>query len=170
MIWVPGALLCFAILAWMLPDRYLRAVVCVSIAFLGACLISEWTRWWQAPDALASWFFRVVVIISISVIWYSEPYIRREAEHHGWPASRLGQYFGLLLVFVASLMAVSLWTSFLFLWVDMEIVTLSSVVLVGIEADARSIEAAWRFLIVTEAGGMLSLLGTVIALVNRSTP
>ncbi len=163
MIWVPAGLTGFALLAYILPQRLLPTVVKLAMAFLLMTLVTQWMGSWQAPDALASWFFRIIAVIATTIIWYSEPYIRREAEHKHWPSARVKAYFALLLLFVASLLAVSLWTSFLFLWVDMEFVTLSSVFLVGMEIDGRSLEAAWRFLIVTESGGLIALLGTVIA-------
>ena len=163
MIWVPSTLMGLGMVIWALPDRFLKMGVRLALMVLLAALVSQWAGVWHAPDALAAWFFRIIAVIAIIVIWYSDPYIEREARQHRWPPSRIKAYFALLLLFVASLVAVSLWTSFLFLWVDMEIVTLSSVVLVGIEADGRSLEAAWRFLIVTEAGGLLALIGTVVA-------
>lgn len=160
----PVGLAVAGLLSMLLPLPFLKWVARVTLLFMAVLLYTEWAGQWHAPDALAAWFFRIVVMIAGVAIWYSEPYIALEAERHQWPLSRQRRYFGWLFVFVAALVALSLWNNFLFLWLVIEVVTLSSVVLVGIGADPRSTEAAWKYLLITEAGGLAALLGTVVAL------
>ncbi|PSR33565.1 MAG: nitroreductase family protein [Sulfobacillus benefaciens] len=125
---------------------------------------------WRLPDALATWFYLVVAVISLFALWFSEPYIRRESDHWHWNGVQGKQYGSLLLIFIASLVAVAIWTNFLWLWLAIEAATLSSVFLVGTPRDRGAIEAAWKYLLVTEAGGLAALVGTAVALTATGDP
>lgn len=135
-----------------------------ALAVLGASLVSLWLHLWSAPDMLAFWFYTIVAVLSFFGLWYSEPYLKEETRLHHWSSSKVKSYSVLLWAFVASLLAIALWTNFLFLWVGIEAATLTSVFLTGAPGDSRSTEAAWKYLVVTEAGGFAAFLGTILVL------
>ncbi len=144
-------------------ERTAIGVLVVSLALLAG-------DQWHLPDALATWFYLVVAVISVIALWFSEPYVRAEAKHLHWNDAQIKQYGSLLLIFIASLVAVAIWTNFLWLWLGIEAATLSSVFLVGTPRDRGAIEAAWKYLLVTEAGGLAALVGTAVALAATGHP
>lgn len=152
----------------VLPVKSRRHLFWISRTVMGFLAILSFTRFlglWPMPDALDSWFFTLVAILSFIGLWYSEPYIAREWRSHRWSLRTVKRYYALLFIFVSSLLAVPLLTNFMALWLSMEVATLSSVILVATVADSRSTEASWKYLYVTEAGGMAALVGTVLAVV-----
>ncbi len=140
------------------------------IAIFGLSLLGIWVGWWHPPGPTATWFFDVVALISMLALWFSEPYLIEEARQHDWSIKRVRYYQGILLLFLGSLVAVALWTNFLFLWMAIETATLTSVYLVSVPNSRGAIEASWRYLLVTEAGGLAALVGTVISLTGMGLP
>jgi hydrogenase-4 component F len=165
MLWIlPLVLMALAAAAWFFPSGTLPGLRNLGMAVLVAALASQAAHLWQAIDSLASWYFVTVAVFSIFALWYSGPYIAREAAQHHWSSRRIRLYYALLLVFLASLVALALWTNLLWLWVAMEVATLSSVVLAAVPETSAAVEAAWKYVIVTETGAMFALFGTVLAL------
>lgn len=160
---VPSALLALGIAAGTVPVRWRRGPSHAAVALLAGLLVALALGLWHPRDPLAAWFFVTVSVLGGFGIWYSGPYIAREAALHGWTPTRLRLYDGLFLAFVASLAALALWTNLLALWLALEAATLSSVVLVGLPDSSASLEAALKYLLVTETGGLIALVGTVLA-------
>ncbi len=163
-LWIPAGLALLAAVSRMLPGRHQSWPIRIAIAYLVAGLITQGLGFWHSADALGAWFFVTVAVFSIFGLWYSGPYIAREASAHGWPEVRLQTYYSLIFLFIAALTAVALWSNFLWLWLAIEAATLSSVVLVAVPQTGSALEAAWKYVLVTEAGGFIALIGTVLAL------
>lgn len=167
---IPSGLVVLAVACLVMPAVRLGWIRGLSIGYLLAALAAQVMRLWHSTDPLASWFFVTVAVFSVFGLWYSGPYIAREAEQHHWPLRRVQIYYSLFLLFVASLIALALWTNFLFLWMAMEGATLSSVMLVAVPDSSTAVEAAWKYVIVTEVGGLIALLGTILALTAVKSP
>ncbi|MHB1956851.1 MAG: proton-conducting transporter transmembrane domain-containing protein [Sulfobacillus sp.] len=170
-LWLPVAvLLVLAGLTMVLSKAFTRWMPRIAMAFLVASLVALAIGQWRLADAMSTWFYVVVAIVSIFALWFSEPYVQLEAEHLRWTVSDVKRYTGILLVFIASLVAVAVWVNFFWLWLGIETATLSSVFLVATPKSRGAIEASWKYLIVTEAGGLAALVGMVIALTMTGRP
>lgn len=165
MLWPVGLALMAVGVGIGVPVKAMRWVGRFLIAGLLVSLATLWAGFWHVADPLALWFFSIVAVLSVMGLWYSEPYVAVEATLHQWSGSRIRGYSVLLYAFIASLLAVALITNFLALWLAIEAATLTSVFLTGIPGDAPSTEAAWKYLFVTEAGGFVALVGTLMVLV-----
>ncbi len=165
-IW-PLAILVVAILvAIFLPPRWLswwNYVVAVALAL--TLVLPVW-GWFHPVDALAYWFDITATLLGAFALWFSVPYIRLESQQHGWPERRVKGYYLGLYTFIGSLMALALVANYLLLWVALEVATLSSVYLVETSGTRPSLEAAWKYLVITETGGLAGLLGTVMILLG----
>src|SRR6266571_1809823 len=73
---------------------------------------------------------------------------------------RVRVFAGGLLAFLAAASVVALAQHLAMLWVGMEATTLSVAPLVFLRRDRRSLEATWKYLVVSSVGIALALLGT----------
>lgn len=167
---IPVGLAALAMAYFIAPVKRLGWVSGLSAAFLLFSLAAFPLHLWTGVGPLAAWFFVTVAILSIFGIWYSGPYIRREAAAHHWSPARIRGYYVLFTLFIASLASLAIWTNFIFLWMAMEAATLTSVVLTAHPAERGSVEAAWKYVVMTELGGLVALLGTVLALTAVGSP
>ncbi|NMP21942.1 proton-conducting transporter membrane subunit [Sulfobacillus harzensis] len=155
---------------WIVPVNRLGWVSGIAGAFLLFWLAALPLRLWQGTGPLATWFFVIVAILSIFGIWYSGPYITREAKEHHWAARRVKGYYLFFMLFIGSLAALAIWTNFIFLWMAIEGATLTSTVLTAHPASRGAVEAAWKYIVVTELGGLVALLGTILSLTAVGSP
>lgn len=167
---IPASMLMLALASWVAPTTALVWTRRIGIGFLLAALATQVSRLWQAEDALAAWYFVTVAVFCIFALWYSGPYIDRDAAQHQWSDKRVKFYYVLLFLFLFSLVALALWTNLIWLWVAMEVATLSSVVLSAVPDTPTAVEAAWKYVIVTETGAMFALFGTILALTAVGSP
>ncbi len=151
-----------AIVVYFLSMRYLRALNVVAIIMLIGTLFLPLWHLFRPIDALAYWFDITATVFGAFALWFSGPYIEKESSWHPWHPTHIKHYYVGLYLFVGSLMAMALVANYLLLWVALEAATLSSVYLVQSEKTRTSLEAAWRYLMVTETGGLSGLLGTVL--------
>jgi hydrogenase-4 component F len=80
---------------------------------------------------------------------------------HGLRAIQVRLYFVFFALFASMMLAAFATGSLGLLWVLIEASTLASCVLVGLEADALSLEAAWKYIIISSFGVTIALAGTV---------
>jgi len=132
----------------------------VAVAHL-SLVASLWVA--PAPPALGGWLaadpLGLTVLTLTSVLFlvtaiYIVGYLRQEAP-------RSGRVFaGGLLAFLAAASVVALAHHLAMLWVGMEATTLSVAPLVFLRRDRRSLEATWKYLVISSVGIALALLGT----------
>jgi hydrogenase-4 component F len=112
-------------------------------------------------DPLSGFFMLTIAIVVALASMGSAAYMRAEESGHGLRALQVRLYFVFFALF-ASMMLASFATGNLgLLWVLIEASTLASCVLVGLEADALSLEAAWKYIIISSFGVTIALAGTV---------
>ncbi len=117
---------------------------------------------WLYADALSAY---VVVIVSGSawiVALYSTGYLRRLVRNGKVDDRQLWLYYMLLNVFVFTMMLVLLSNNLGFLWIGSEATTLATAFLVGFYERERSIEAAWKYVIICSVGIALALFGILL--------
>jgi hydrogenase-4 component F len=141
-----------------------RVPVALLIVVAGAHLALVTSLWVApAPPALGGWLaadsLGLTVLTLTSVLFlvtaiYIVGYLRHDAP-------RSGRVFaGGLLAFLAAASVVALSHHLAMLWVGMEATTLSVAPLVFLRRDRRSLEATWKYLVVSSVGIALALLGT----------
>jgi hydrogenase-4 component F len=109
---------------------------------------------WLAADALGLTVLTLTSVLFLVTATYIVGYLRQEAP-------RSGRVFaGGLLAFLAAASVVALAHHLAMLWVGMEATTLSVAPLVFLRRDRRSLEATWKYLVVSSVGIALALLGT----------
>ena len=109
---------------------------------------------WIAADPLGLTVLTLTSVLFLVTAIYIVGYLRQEAP-------RSGRVFaGGLLAFLAAASVVALAQHLAMLWVGMEATTLSVAPLVFLRRDRRSLEATWKYLVVSSVGIALALLGT----------
>ena len=109
---------------------------------------------WLAADPLGLTVLTLTSVLFLVTVSYTVGYLRHEKP-------RSGRVFaGGLLVFLSAASVVSLAHHLAMLWVGMEATTLSVAPLVFLRRDRRSLEATWKYLVISSVGIALALLGT----------
>jgi hydrogenase-4 component F len=112
-------------------------------------------------DPLAAFFVFTVSLVVLAASMGSAAYVHAEEQSGALSALQVRLYFVFFGLF-AALMLASMETGNLGLvFVLIEASTLASVVLVGLEATGRSMEAAWKYVIISSLGVTIALIGTL---------
>jgi len=112
-------------------------------------------------DSLSAFFTLTVALVVTLASVGSIAYLRTEEEREELNLLQLRLY-AIGFALFAGLMLASLETGNLgLLWVLIEASTLASAVLVGLEAKASSLEAAWKYIIISSFGVTMALVATL---------
>jgi hydrogenase-4 component F len=142
-----------------------RAVVSAGGAKPGA---------WLALDPLAALFLSVTSLLFLCATFYGIDHIRRKPVTHGvdvekdWYFMDTSEAFftGCFLLFFASMtLSVLSWRLGL-QWVAIEATTLTSAPLIYTHRNRRSLEAAWKYLLICSVGIALALMGVFFVAVS----
>lgn len=109
-------------------------------------------------DGLTSFFLINLGLISALVLVYSSGYLRHVPEGR---FSSLRWFYGLVFVFLFTMVAVFLSANLGMMWICVEATTLASALLVGFYNTEGAIEAGWKYLIVCTVGIAFALFGTI---------
>ncbi len=109
---------------------------------------------WLAVDALGLLVLTVVSLVFLAVTSYSTTFLAME------PARGSRVYTGCLLAFLGAATLVALAHHLALVWIGMEATTLALAPLVFFRRDRRSLEAAWKYLVLSSVGIALALFGT----------
>jgi hydrogenase-4 component F len=163
-------------LAFALRARRAREGVLVGTALVHAGLVAlaAHTRpgpmldGWIGLDALGLLFVGIVSTLFLAVAFYAVGYLRREPharhdlEEDFWVSNEPESVFvGCLLLFLASMSLVTMSRHVGLLWVAVEATTLASAPLIYFHRQHRSLEAAWKYLLVCSVGIGFALLGNL---------
>jgi hydrogenase-4 component F len=166
-------------------DAWRRALlVAVSLAqagLVGTCVASgggpgfgEWLR----LDDLGRVFLSITSALFLASAFYAVGYLgregigpRRDFEEGEFFADAPERVFvGCLLLFLAAMNLVIVSQHMGLLWVAVEATTLASAPLIYFHRHHRSLEAAWKYLLICSVGIALALLGTFFLAVAASGP
>ncbi len=112
-------------------------------------------------DALGSFFTVTIAIVVVLAGLASIAYLRTEEERGDLSTFQVRLYNVFFSLFAAGMMGAFLTGNLGLLWVLIEASTLASAVLVGLEAHQRSLEAAWKYVIVSSFGVTIALVATL---------
>lgn len=107
---------------------------------------------WLALDALGLAVLSVVSALFLVVATYAVGYLRRERARRA--------FVSWLLAFLSAASLVAVSHHLALLWVGMEGTTLALAPLIFERRDRRSLEATWKYLVISSVGIALALLGT----------
>jgi hydrogenase-4 component F len=119
-------------------------------------------------DPLGSYFAIVVSLVVLLAGLSSAAYLRAEEGRAELTGLQVHLYFVLFAVFASGMLAVFLTGNLGLLWILVELSTLASVALVGLEAKARSLEAAWKYVIISSFGVTIALVATLFLFYSAS--
>jgi hydrogenase-4 component F len=110
-------------------------------------------------DGLTSFFLINLGLIAALVLIYSAGYMRHIPEGR---FSSLRWFYGLVFLFLFTMVAVYLSANLGMMWIFVEATTLASALLVGFYNTEGSVEAGWKYLIVCTVGIAFALFGTIV--------
>ncbi len=113
-------------------------------------------------DSLSVVFVAIAIVVALFAAIYSRGYMREEAAEGTFERNRISKYNAFLLLFLSSVLFVSMASNLLMIWVFMETTTLTSVFLISFYNKKESVEAAWKYFIVCSLGITLALVGLLI--------
>jgi hydrogenase-4 component F len=119
-------------------------------------------------DSLSAFFLITVALVVALAGFGSAAYLRSAEERDELTRLQLRLY-SIFFALFAALMLASFETGNLgLLWVLIEASTLASAVLVGLEAKSSSLEAAWKYIIISSFGVTMALVATLFLFYSSS--
>lgn len=179
------------------PDLPRRALLLAAAVAHFALIVAAWRHLpqlgalapgdpdaWLRLDGAGLLFLSIASTLFLAASFYGIGYLaqeKREAAAHGHAhdhAHRGGLLgsapetvlTGCLLFFLATMSLVCLSNHLGLLWVAVEATTLASAPLIYFHRHARSLEAAWKYLLICSIGIALALLGNFLLAVATRTP
>jgi hydrogenase-4 component F len=113
-------------------------------------------------DALSAFFIFVVSVVAFATALYSVGYINKDIKECVITERKARAYYLLFNLFCSSMFFVPAVNNLGMLWVAIEMTTLISAFLVGFYNTKKSVEAAWKYIIICSVGIILALLGTIL--------
>ena len=173
-LFVLGAPLLLALLAFFIKNKkavgiinalaYFGVLLCAAL-LLKKCVLSE------APvsffsfiylDALSAFFIFTASVVAFAASLYSIGYVNKDVEGGVISEVKAGAYYSLFNLFCFSMFLVPALNNLGMLWVAIEMTTLISAFLVGFYNTKKSVEAAWKYIIICSVGIIFALLGTIL--------
>ncbi|MCG3198100.1 MAG: Na(+)/H(+) antiporter subunit D [bacterium] len=159
-IWFPlvMALLAFGLPSnrwrpWLLPASGLAHLLFFALGITAERVPAD--SHWLALDPLGKLVLGLISVLFLPCSFYAAGYLNRRGER----SNRI--FCSCLLVFLA-MMSLVCWSQHLgLLWVAIDATTLASGPLIYFNRTPRSIEAAWKYLMVCSVGIALALLGSL---------
>ncbi len=129
-------------------------------------------------DDLGLLFLSITSALFLAAAFYAVGYLKREAPGHrqdfeqGFLFDNTPEavFTGCLLLFLAMMTLVSLSAHVGLMWVAVEATTLASAPLIYFHRHHRSLEAAWKYLLICSVGIALALLGIFFLAVAAADP
>ncbi len=119
---------------------------------------------WLALDAMGEVTLLTTTVLFVAAAIYAQAYLARRSDRD----NRV--FVGGLLVLLAAMTVVALSHHLGLSWVAMEAATLATAPLIYFNQNARSLEAAWKYLLIGSLGIALALLGTFFLALSGAGP
>jgi hydrogenase-4 component F len=116
-------------------------------------------------DALSGYIMALVIFLSLASAIYSIGYLEHEFEAGLINLRGVRMYYGLLHLFIFTMLMVTMANNLAVMWIGIEATTIVSALLIGLGFHKRplAVEAAWKYIILCTVGITFALLGTFIA-------
>ena len=113
-------------------------------------------------DSLNVFIAGLTAFVGLTTALFSRPYMRVERDAGRMTKVRMRLYHSMYQLFMFTMLLALLTNSVGIMWVALESATLTVLLLVSIYRTAASIEAAWKYFILSGVGVALALFGTVL--------
>lgn len=113
-------------------------------------------------DALSAYLVGVVNLVGFIAVLYSIGYIGEELKNGIIGMRRFRQYYALVQLFIFTMMLALLSDNLAMMWVAIEGTTLATAFLISFYNNQKTLEAAWKYLIICTVGITLALFGTIL--------
>lgn len=113
-------------------------------------------------DSLSIGFILVTAVVGLATALYSIDYIGKDIEQGLLSEQKARIYYIFFNLFCFSMLLVPMVNNLGLMWVAIEMTTLISAFLVGFYNTKKSVEAAWKYIIICSAGIIFALLGTIL--------
>lgn len=113
-------------------------------------------------DHLSAVLLIVVASLTFTSMLFSISYMGKELADGHITFKMLRRYYGLLNVFIFTMISVLIVENMGLMWVAIEATTLASALLVAFYFNHSALEAAWKYVMVCTVGICLALLGTIL--------
>jgi len=135
----------------------------------------KWAGWnlsygFLSADALSVWFLFLVGVVTFLASLHSVGYLRGDARHENGRRQRYHLYYVLWNVFTGTMVLAVLTRNLGLLWIAIEATTLASAFLVWFHDRPETLEAAWKYVLLTSVGSLLALLGTFLVVFAAGAP
>jgi hydrogenase-4 component F len=117
---------------------------------------------WVYVDSLGTIVLTLITIVGACGALNSLPYVAHDIGRSELRPEDEPRYYALFLAFMATMAAVPVVNNLGVMWVAIEATTVVSVLLVSIYRTGRSLEAAWKYLVLGSVGIALALFGTMM--------
>lgn len=149
-----------AALAYLIPGTRARAAILVTtavahtvgVASLWGFALANTPGSWLMVDDLGLVVLSVVSVLFLAVSFYAAAHMRAEVPRGG------RAFVSCLLGFLGATSLVTVSQHLALLWIGMEATTLSIAPLIYARDDRRSLEAVWKYLMLSSVGIALALL------------
>src|ERR1039457_859880 len=122
--------------------------------------ISEWNEFLRA-DALSAWMVLLISVVSLASSIYAVSYFRRNLADAVVTERRFREFYVLTPIFSTGMLLVVLANNLGVMWIAVEAMAISSVLLVALYNRKTSLEAAWKYVMLGSLGLVLALFGTI---------
>lgn len=116
-------------------------------------------------DGLTRVMALTISAVFLTSVAYSSFYIKRIKE----PFIRFRWYYSLVDLFAFTMLLAVTVNDLGFVWIAIEATTVTSALLVALERERTSIEAAWRYTLIVSAGLVASLLSVILVYYSQGT-
>lgn len=113
-------------------------------------------------DSFNALVLLITCLVSFLTSLYSIGYMKEETRRNGLPGRRLQLFYSLLHLFVFTMLLTTVTQNIGLMWIAVEATTLASAFLVGFHNNRKSIEAAWKYIIICSVGIAVALLGVIL--------
>ncbi len=120
-------------------------------------------------DALSAVLVVTVALVYLCSSLYAVGYFNYERGHRAFRVYNR-RFHVLFNVFAATMFWVPLSGNLMVLWMAVEVTTVTSALLVGLERSTRAAEAAWKYILVASTGLVLGLLGLTLLYFAAARP
>ncbi|NJD03025.1 MAG: hydrogenase 4 subunit F [Ruminiclostridium sp.] len=113
-------------------------------------------------DSLNGLILFATTLVSLLISIYSIGYMNEEYKRSLVNIARLRLYYCLLHLFIFTMILTTITQNIGVMWISIEATTLASAFLVGFYNNRKSIEAAWKYIIICSVGIAFALLGVIL--------
>ncbi|OGS28127.1 MAG: hypothetical protein A2297_09570 [Elusimicrobia bacterium RIFOXYB2_FULL_48_7] len=113
-------------------------------------------------DSLSGYFLLLIAVVSFASSLYSIGYIESDVTDKAISEKESRLYYALFNLFAFTMFFCTVVNNLGIMWVFIEMTTLTSAFLVGFYKTQKSIEAAWKYIIICSVGITLALFGIIL--------